>query len=197
MSVAAGPAASAADAQAGAQAARVELVDAQRVLSLFTQGLAGRYLHLKPVDALTGDFRPEVPTTDGTSIYLPGAVARFEVRDHNVGVYRIAVLHQLGFYEQGTFGFTLARARERHPALPAEARSGLLHPSELERFFALWPVPAQARRLFMLLEDMRIDRAMLRRYPGARHDLARVLARALAERPAQPDGVAAPAAALS
>ena len=197
MSVAAGPAASAADAQAGAQAARVELVDAQRVLSLFTQGLAGRYLHLKPVDALTGDFRPEVPTTDGTSIYLPGAVARFEVRDHNVGVYRIAVLHQLGFYEQGTFGFTLARARERHPALPAEARSGLLHPSELERFFALWPVPAQARRLFMLLEDMRIDRAMLRRYPGARHDLARVLARALAERPAQPDGVAAPAAALA
>ncbi len=180
-----------------ADAARVALVDAQRVLSLFTQGLAGRYLHLKPVDALTGEFRPDSPTTDGTSIYLPGEVGLFAERDHNLGVYRISVLHQLGFYENGTFSFTLARARELHPGLPAEHGVALLHPSELERFFALWPVPAQARTLFMRLEDLRIDRAMASRYPGARHDLARVLARALADRPPMPDGAIAPAAALA
>jgi hypothetical protein len=196
------PAADASSAPAlGAPAAdapaRVELVDAQRVLSLFTQGLSGRYLHLKPVDALTGEFRPEIPTTDGTAIYLPGAVALFGERAHNLGVYRIAVLHQLGFYENGTFAFTLARARERVPGLPAEPAQGLGHPSELERYFALWPAPGRVRRLFMMLEDMRIDRALTRRYPGARHDLARVLARALADRPPLPDGTTQPAAALA
>jgi hypothetical protein len=175
----------------------VALVDAQRVLSLFTQGLAGRYLHLRPVEALTGEFRPETATTDGSAIYLPGEVALFQERAHNLGVYRISVLHQLGFYENGTFGFTLARARALHPGLPPEHGLTAPHPSELERFFALWPVPAQARRLFMLLEDMRVDRAIGQRYPGARHDLARVLARALADRPPMPDGAQAPAAALA
>ena len=56
------------------------------MLSLFTQGLAGRYLHLRPVEALTGEFRPETATTDGTAIYLPGAVTLFQERAHNLGV---------------------------------------------------------------------------------------------------------------
>jgi hypothetical protein len=192
------PAAPAArDATAPAPAAapgRVELSDAQRVLSLFTQGLSGRYLHLKPADALTGEFRPEGATTDGTAIYLPAAVEVFDEARHNLGLYRISVLHQLGFYENGTFGFSLAQARERLPGLPPERRAPLGQPSELERFFALWRPPSVMRRLFMMLEDLRIDSAMTRRYPGARHDLARVLAQALARRP-DPDG-ASPAAGL-
>ena len=48
----------------------VYLADAQRLLSLFTQGLAGRYLHLKSTEELTGQFRPAGATTDGLAIYL-------------------------------------------------------------------------------------------------------------------------------
>lgn len=176
--------------------AAVTLVDAQRLLTLFTQGLSGRYLHLRSTEALTGQFRPQGATTDGTAIYLPAEVALFATTAHNIGLYKIAVLHQLGFYEGGTFGFSMRRARIRLPDLPAEQAGAAEHPSELERFFNLWRRPALTRSLFMTLEDLRIDAAMTRRYPGARHDLARVLARALADRPAPPDPITQPAAAL-
>ena len=36
----------------------VNLVEAQRLLSLFAQGISGRYFHLKPLLALKGEFRP-------------------------------------------------------------------------------------------------------------------------------------------
>ena len=41
------------------------------------------------------------------------------------------------------------------------------------------------RQMFSTLEDLRIDAAMRRRYPGARTDLDRVLGRALAARPSR------------
>lgn len=162
--------------------ARVHLSDVQRLLALFTQGLAGAYMHLKPVEGLTGDFRPRAPTTDGTSIYLPESVATFDTWRHNLGVYRIAVLHQLGFFENGTFEFDLERAREVIDGLPPEHQPADGAP-DLDRFFGLWESPLLAQRLFMTLEDLRIDLALRRRYPGARADLERVLRQALAERP--------------
>lgn len=162
----------------------LELVDVQRRLALFTQGLAGHYLHLRPSDSLTGSFRPDGVTTDGTAIYLPPSVAHFASARHNLGVYRIAVLHQLGFYENGSFAFSMQTARERLPDLPEESGSPTDRPTDLERFFALWPAPALMRRLFMTLEDLRIDEQMRSRYPGARGDLDRVLAHALSRRPA-------------
>ena len=166
-----------------ANAHRVHLADAQRVLALFAQGLSGRYLHLKPTDALTGNFRPDGITMDGTAVYLPNAVELFPSARHNLGVYKVAVLHQLGFFECGTFEFAFDRARVLLPNLPLDRT----HPSDraldLERFFALWEAPTLMRRLFMMLEDMRIDLSMRRRYPGAQPDLVRVLRHALTQRP--------------
>ena len=161
----------------------VHLSDAQRVLALLAQGLSGRYLHLKPSASLTGQFRPEAVTTDGAAIYLPNNVTMFDNARHNFGVYRIAVLHQLGFYENGTFEFRMDEARTRIAQLPAADAPGAVRALDLELFFASWQAPALLRRVFMMLEDLRIDVAMRRRYPGARADLARVLAQALATRP--------------
>lgn len=170
---------------------RVHLSDVQRVLALFAQGLSGHYLHLKPIASLDADAPDELRsggiTTDGGAIYLPEFVDGFDSSRHNFGAYRIAVLHQLGFFENGTFLFSFAEARARIPALPdsppqpAQVQSG--SDSELARFFALWPSPRLVRQLFVTLEDLRIDIAMRSRYPGARADLDRVLAQALQERP--------------
>lgn len=188
-----------------ANAACVHLSDVQRLLSLFAQGLSGRYLQLRPVELLKGEFRPRGPTTDGSAIYLPECVEVFPLARHNLGFYRIAVLHQIGLLERGTYAFSLARAQARIPELrddtgtrPAEwpraedddRRGGSRDASgvatdapDLERFFAHWPAPALMRTLFMTLEDLRIDRGIRRDYPGARVDLERVLAQARAERP--------------
>ena len=180
----------------------VHLSDVQRVLALFTQGLAGQYLHLRPIGAAEADtggqLRPEGATTDGNVIYLPAAVQSFASERHNFGVYRIAVLHQLGFFENGTFAFSMKRARERIPELPPETAGDPDTTSDrkgLARFFALWPAQNLMRRTFVMFEDMRIDNAIRRRYPGAREDLARVLAHALATRPAPATVAALPPAA--
>ena len=194
-----------------APAGAVGLSDVQRLLSLFAQGLAGRYLHLRPA----GRVGPDAPAgpaalrearriglvADGSALVLPETIADFPVARHNYGAYRVAILHQLGYLENGSFAFSLDTARARIPGLPAEAaveglgpvaartglRSGSSDPrtasSDLERFLALWPTPALMRRLFETLEAMRIDLAVRRRYPGARADLDRVLAHALETRP--------------
>lgn len=170
--------------------ATVELVDAQRLLSLFAQGMGGRFLHLRPVAELEGLFRFESltrPTSDGASLYLPERVERFDVKRHNLGVYKIAILHQLGFFEFGTFEFSLARAHRRirgfeHLVLEKE----LVDDVDFDVFFRAFPVPRAARQIFHVLEDHRIDCAIHRFYPGVRGDLERIMSRSRSER----DGVA-------
>ena len=178
-----------------AEATAVVLADAQRVLALFTQGLAGRYLHLKQVKLAAGTFRPEAINTDGTSVYLPPLIDAFATRRENFAMYRIAVLHQLGYFENGTFDFTLPQLRERLMSegaheLPTHVPVGHIpvrgvvrHIPDLERFVGLWAAPILMRKLLVTFEDLRVDRAMRQRYPGARKDLQQMLAMALSGRP--------------
>jgi nitric oxide reductase NorD protein len=137
---------------------RVCFSDLQRFLSLFAQGLAGKFLHVKVIEtSATGSGTKRI--IDGESIHLPADIADFAARDHNLGAYRIAVLHQIGYLIEGTLDFDLAGLLQAHSR------------------------PALLRRVFGTIEDMRIDAAIRRRYPGARGDLDRVLAHALALRP--------------
>ena len=173
--------------------AAVEFADVQRVLALFAQGIAGRHLHLKPFEAGAAAGRRGRIFTDGNSVHLPSAMAGLATPAHNFGAYRIVILHQIGYLDGGTFDFSLTRARlVMHVPDAAPTWGQLPHvlrlvpprrAAELERFYACSSRPALLRRVFVTLEDLRIDTAMRRRYPGARGDLARVLAHALMLRP--------------
>src|SRR5271170_1163273 len=132
--------------------------DIQRFLALFAQGLAGRFLHVKVVESRNKGAALSLSAND-ESIHLPAAIADYAARAHNLGAYRIAVLHQIGFFTEGTRDFDLA--------------GFLLNDGR----------PALRRRVFGIIEDMRIDAAIRRRYPGACGDLDRVLASALSKRP--------------
>jgi nitric oxide reductase NorD protein len=132
--------------------------DIQRFLSLFAQGLAGQFLHVQVIETSTAGGGAK-RFVDGGGIHVPADIAYFPAREHNLGAYRIAVLHQIGFLIEGTLEFDLA---------------GLLAPHAR---------PVLLRRVFGTLEDMRIDAALRRHYPGARGDLDRVQAHALALRP--------------
>lgn len=138
----------------------VLLADVAPVLTLFAQAVAGRALTLEPIaPAAAGEpARPERVAFDGQLLHLPSHVAMFPEPRHNRGAYRVMVLHQVGYVEFGTFAIDLA------PFV------GIVHPPLLGR-------------LFLTLEDLRIDTAIRRAYPGARADVDRVLAHALAQRP--------------
>jgi nitric oxide reductase activation protein len=165
----------------------VNLVEAQRLLSLFAQGISGRYFHLKPLLALKGEFRPGKPMSDELTLFLPDAVEEFAQPRQNLGFYKVAVMHQLGFFEFESWAFDLAEARRRVPGLaPRQAQRLRAQPGELEMFCACFPEQRLVRRLFGVLEDYRVDCGLARAYPGLRRDLKRAMALALERRGALP-----------
>ncbi|MFT3804236.1 MAG: VWA domain-containing protein [Burkholderiaceae bacterium] len=180
--------------------AAVELGDVQRPLSLFAQGLLGRPLHLRTVDAAARDGRLRSILTDGQNLHLPVRIADFPTARENLGAYRVAILQQIGYLQAGTFDFDPPPPDAASPgggasgpsgADPAAALSLWRLPgirarrplAPLERFFADAPQPALLRRVFGIVEAMRVTAIVRRNYPGARADIARVHAHALAARP--------------
>jgi nitric oxide reductase NorD protein len=168
--------------------------DVQRVLSLFVRGLTGRNLNLESIEApLPGAYLGRI-LNDGAHIRLPAQLAEFGERSRNIDAYRIAALHQIGYLEHGTNAFDFSTALETLPSEfstrlrrnmdPRGAAPNSASPnSDLERFFASWRNPSLLRQVFLAVEDLRIDTIILRRYPGARADLERVLAHSLSNRP--------------
>jgi nitric oxide reductase NorD protein len=125
--------------------------------------------------------------SDGVTLYLPDAVEEFEAPRQNLGFYKVAVMHQLGFFEFETWAFDFAEARRRVPGLAShEAQSLRAQAGELEMFFACFQEQQLVRRLFGVIEDHRVDCGLARAYPGLQQDLNRAMALALERRGALP-----------
>ena len=130
---------------------------AHRVLGLFADGIAGRSMHLQPTAEGEQAGWPWAADTvpDGETVRLPVAIA-----DRRAA--RAVVLHQAGYVEFGT------------DAVDVVARDAV---------FGATHHPGLLQRLFTILEDVRVDAAIRRRYPGARRDLETLTATVLAGRP--------------
>jgi nitric oxide reductase NorD protein len=137
----------------------VRLADVQRVLALFAHGVAGRSLHLQPQEPRPDIGRESILGTDGDALRVPAEIATFASPRHNLGAYLVAVLHQVGQLQLGTYEFSVEHELDRLPS------------RSLLRF------------VFVKLEDRRIDQAIRRTYPGAIADLERFLAHARSFRP--------------
>ena len=160
------------------------------VLRLYTEALLGQRLALRTTAALPAGLHMagrDLPTSDGTAIYVPEQVSDFTTEHDNFAAYKVAILHQVGFYECGTFQFDVAACAQRVPGLRPYL-SALDHlpgqAAAFTHFFAAFPQPDLARHLFTLLEDARIDAALLQRYKGIRRDLTLIMAHSLRQRPA-------------
>lgn len=130
----------------------VDFHDVQRVFGLFADGLAGQPMHLEPTgdDGATGWPWDADSPPDPQTVRVPAAIGGFGSRSANRRAYRGAVLHQAGYVEFGTFD---------------------LDPERRDVTFAATHHPGLLRRLFTILEDVRVDAAIRRAYPGARGDL--------------------------
>ena len=114
-------------------------------------------MHLQPTE---DDQRAGWPwaadaVPDGETVRLPATPA-------DRRALRAAVLHQAGYAEFGTADVDVA---------------------ERDAVFAETHHPGLLLRLFTILEDVRVDAAVRRRYPGARRDLDALAAAVLADRP--------------
>lgn len=138
-------------------------------------------------------------SSDGHSIFLPSVVKKYAGASENFGAYRIAVLHQAGYDEAGTFAFNMNTAARLIPDLDAAPVEQPIKPKpawpgqpapptplDLERFFDCSTDPARLKAVFTILEGWRIDLRIANRYPGAMRDLQRETAHALAQRSTTP-----------
>ena len=161
-----------------------------RVLQLYTEAIGGRRVELRSTEELpevTSAFRRDLPTSTASCVFLPSEVGGFSNAKDNFTVYKIAILHQLGFWDCGTFDFELAAWSRMHPSGASESWSSAAQEgssdSDLALFFVAFDRPTLARQIFSILEDTRVDAALARRYRGIRADLERLQNASLALRP--------------
>ena len=149
------------------------LVDVDRVLALFAEGIAGRPYHIKSRREYKGEGAAD-PTQSGhggarhdaRSIYLADTIDHFADDALNQAMYRLEILVQVGFREFGTYRFDIDMARQRVAGLSA-AKAASDRESDFGLFFGSFARPDVARALFRAVETARVQAAVVRRYPGA------------------------------
>ncbi len=162
---------------------RVELGRVAGVLRLYCKALTGANVAISPVAGLAekgiGWISSDMPSTEGSSIYLPEAIEAFGDKDGNFSAYKVYSTHQAGHLEFGSFWFHF----ERPGTVLGDAGRRLLTTqtqldrkplTQMERFFDLFDDRQLASDLFAVVEDARVDARIGREYGGIRPAYHRV-----------------------
>ncbi len=107
----------------------IELERVKDILRMYCRMLAGQEIEVQPsqqlVDKKIGWFQGELPTTEGTTIYLPKVINRHQKKDSNFGFFKVISTHQTGHIEFGSFQFRFDAPsnlfRDIRPELRGEA----------------------------------------------------------------------------
>ncbi|HWO93663.1 MAG TPA: VWA domain-containing protein, partial [Dehalococcoidia bacterium] len=171
---------------------RVELARVSEVLRLYCKALTGTDIALAAASGLTdkhiGWMSNDLPSTEGTSIFLPEAIEESDNKGENFQIYKVYATHQAGHLEFGSFWFRFGRPgailgdagrRRLAEAVPSH-RQAL---TDIEAFFDLFPDRQLAADLFAIVEDARIDAIVMREYGGIRRSFRAVQQSELARRP--------------
>lgn len=145
---------------------RVIFSDCHRLFQLFSEALSGFKLGIEvlPNREVDDQSRTSVNApvnsplalafTDTHRVYLPESSSLFGSRKENFFAYKMTLLHQLGFYEFGTFKLN------KHSPF-----------GSYQSFFSTFPNQDLAQAIFNILEDGRIDWMLHKKYKGIRADL--------------------------
>ncbi|MCZ6656986.1 MAG: VWA domain-containing protein [Gammaproteobacteria bacterium] len=148
----------------------IALADVEQELTLFVEGIAGEFLHIKPIEEFDSSrlniaIEGNAQTQD--TLFLPTAID-IELPS----VYRVLALQQVAKREFGSFRFRLDIARQRIPELTEQPIPELAgRPSDRTLFYHHFSLPKVAADLFAGFESIRVNASMLRAYPGIRRHL--------------------------
>ena len=175
----------------------VSLRTMHRPLRLLVNGLSGRDIRIETHRAQSSSASPsaipecpvEQPNVERPSclqdtvdtIALPPVLNSYPRKSDNARLYRVMAAHKAGHFEFGTHELCLESVHDVVVAL--HTRYGQTHqPSSVWEIFALYPSPALAQDLWMILEDARVDSRLSSEYPGLRRDMDRVMKEAVTQR---------------
>ncbi|NQW20142.1 MAG: hypothetical protein HQ477_05380 [Chloroflexi bacterium] len=87
----------------------IELSRVRDVIQMYSLALTGRSIDVQAAAQLTekniGWFQGELPTTEGTTIYMPSVINRYTTKEENFGFFKVISTHQIGHIEFGSFAF--------------------------------------------------------------------------------------------
>jgi nitric oxide reductase NorD protein len=152
----------------------VLLADHRRVLALYASSHCGELVTVEPAPSGAGEpgFHPLRAAargqayTDGHTIRLPARIDRLGGAEDFL-VYRVITALCVGYLELGSFDLELHGLDGSWP----RRKPGEL---ELQRFLRGLGNRSLASDLFQILEDVRVEAGLRRRYPGLARDLDRL-----------------------
>lgn len=150
---------------------------------MYGRALAGTEVQILSYEDAGWWLHPGIPTTDETTIFVPLYVDRYDSAEENFAWYKMAVTHQAGHIEFGTFAFSLEKAADLFP----DRRQQLLptdgaNLTDIERFFSLFKDKKLASDIFTVVEDIRINYLLKQAYAGIRHSYQQIQQESLSKR---------------
>lgn len=87
----------------------IELSRVRDIIQMYCLALTGHAIDVQAAQQLAekniGWFQGELPTTEGTTIYMPSVINRYTTKDENFGFFKVISTHQIGHIEFGSFAF--------------------------------------------------------------------------------------------
>tara|TARA_B100000315_G_scaffold259255_1_gene314530 strand:+ start:2251 stop:5031 length:2781 start_codon:yes stop_codon:yes gene_type:complete len=176
----------------------VSLRTVHRSLRMLVTGLSGKDIRIEPYrddsavvnSSAMSDCPVEQPKVDRPpclqdtvdTITLPAVLNSYPRKRDNARLYHVMAAHKAGHFEFGTHELHIDSLRDLIVGL--HARYGQSRwPSSIWELFSLYPSPALAQDLWMIVEDARIDSRLAREYHGLRRDMSFVVKEAVSQRP--------------
>ncbi len=191
----------------------IELSRVRDLLRMYCRALAGRDVEVQAsqqlVDKNIGWVEGDTPTTEGTTIFLPGVVNKFTSKGDNFSWFKVISTHQVGHIEFGSFDFDFDRPAtlfpDLRPRLPvgrkgsssealvekqkgaetAPEKRGIetAFLTDMSRFFDLFQDHKLALDIFTVVEDARLDTRVMHEYRGIAPAYSTTQGRSLEGRP--------------
>ncbi|HCU79917.1 MAG TPA: hypothetical protein DGN60_01990 [Chloroflexi bacterium] len=186
----------------------VEFEKVKHLIEMYCQALAGSEIQIAPsedlVDKNIGWISNESPSTEGSIVYLPSLIDRYNHKIDNFAWLKVVSTHQVGHLEFGSFGFKFERPSTIFSDLRCElenrySESSMLKNSEkyvpatlisnphsvtdMQRFFRLFDDKQLALDIFSVVEDYRIDSIIKKNYLGLKQSYNTIQTDSISTRP--------------
>lgn len=146
----------------------VPLSQVRHSLGHYINARTGRHVSVKgmPAAGSGDDAEDALSFSDGTSIWLPNEISRFNDKQKNADLYKHLAKLEVGFFEFGTFDFDLEKLALRLDDVKVNTPTPGSSCSDLEQFINSFPDRSLAEDLFTVFEHGRIKDLIAVRYPG-------------------------------
>ena len=188
----------------------IELGKVKGLLGMYCRALAGAGVEIAPARELLskniGWVSEDHATTEGSVVYLPGEMDKYDTKERNFSLFKVVCTHQVAHIEFGSFDFLFerpsvlfadSRLKRAEQTNGKEAPSPMQQPligedsvrverafrTDMERFFNLFDNRRLALDIFTVVEDGRLDHRIRSEYPGLAPAYTQVQQDALLDRP--------------